>query len=42
MEAFIHGANVDGEGAVALSSCGPTGRAEDAAIRLQSEKRVDF
>ena len=42
MEAFIHGANVDGEGAVALSSCGPTRCAEDTALRPQSEKRVDF
>ena len=42
MEAFIHGASVDGEGAVALPSCGPTRRAEDAAVRPQSEKRVDL
>ena len=42
MEAFVHGANVDGEGAVALSSCGPTRCAEDAALRPQREKRVDF
>ena len=42
MEAFIHGANADGEGAVALSSCDPTRRAEYAAVRPQGEKRVDF
>ena len=42
MEAFIHGENVDGEGAVALPSCDPTRRAEDAAVRPQSEKRIDF